>query len=104
MAQSGDCQQEALGTGGDTATDCGLCITQRTEDPAWPGRQKKKKYISCLIYMTVIFCSVCICMHCKTYGGACFVVVVVCLFSPHCELCALYALQCTLSFWKASCK
>ena len=27
----------------DTAADCGLRLTDRTEDLAWPGRQKKKK-------------------------------------------------------------
>ena len=43
MAQSGGCPQEALGTGGDTAADCGLGLTQQTEDLAWPGTQKKKK-------------------------------------------------------------
>ena len=43
MDQSGGCPQEALGTGWDTAADCGLRLTHRTEDLAWPGTQKKKK-------------------------------------------------------------
>ena len=43
MAQSGGCPQEALGTGWDTAADCGLCPTHQTEDLAWLGTQKKKK-------------------------------------------------------------
>ena len=37
--------QEALGTGRDTATDCGLCLTHRTENPGWPGPKKKKKAV-----------------------------------------------------------
>ena len=43
MAQSGGCPQEALGTGWDTAADCGLRLTHQIEDLAWPGTQKKKK-------------------------------------------------------------
>ena len=43
MAQSGGGPQEALGTGWDTAADCGLRLTHRTENLAWPGTQKKKK-------------------------------------------------------------
>ena len=43
MAQSGGRLQEALGTGWDTAADCGRRLTHRTEDLAWLGTQKKKK-------------------------------------------------------------
>ena len=43
MAQSGGGPQEALGTDWDTAADCGLRLTHRTENLAWPGTQKKKK-------------------------------------------------------------
>ena len=32
MAQSGGCPPEALGAGGDTVADCGLCLTPRTEN------------------------------------------------------------------------
>ena len=35
--------QEGLGTSWDTAADCWLRLTHRTEDLAWPGTQKKKK-------------------------------------------------------------
>ena len=42
-AQSGGGPQEALGTGWDTAADCGLRLTHRTENLAWPGTQKKKR-------------------------------------------------------------
>ena len=42
MAQSGGGPQEALGIGWDTAADCGLRLTHRTENLAWPGTQKKK--------------------------------------------------------------
>ena len=42
MAQSSGCQQEALGTHGDTAADCRLCLTHQTKNLAWPGTQKKK--------------------------------------------------------------
>ena len=42
MAQSNGCPQEALGTGWDTAADCGLHLTHRTEDLAWLGTRKKK--------------------------------------------------------------
>ena len=42
MTQSGGCPQEPLGTGLDTAADCGLCLTHRTEDLAWLGTHKKK--------------------------------------------------------------
>ena len=45
MAQSGGGPQEALGTGRDTAADCGLRLTHWTENLAWPGTQKKKKKI-----------------------------------------------------------
>ena len=44
MAQSGGCPQEALGTGWDTAADCGLHLTDQTDDLAWLGIQKKKAY------------------------------------------------------------
>ena len=44
MAQSGGCPQEALGTGWNTAADCGLRLTHWTEDLVWPGIQKKKKF------------------------------------------------------------
>ena len=43
MAQSSGGPQEALGTGWDTVADCGLRLTHRTENLAWPGTQKKKK-------------------------------------------------------------
>ena len=43
MAQSGRCLWEALGTSGDTATDCRLCLTHWTENIAWPRMQKKKE-------------------------------------------------------------
>ena len=43
MAQSNGCLQEALGTGWDTAANCGLCFTHQTDDLAWTGTQKKKK-------------------------------------------------------------
>ena len=57
MAQSDGCPQEALGTGWDTAADCGLCLTHRTEDPAWPGRQKKKKNKkTCPLLDTLVLC------------------------------------------------
>ena len=46
MAQSGGCPQEALGSGQDTAADCRLRLTHRTEDIAWPGTQKKKKCLA----------------------------------------------------------
>ena len=39
MAQS---HREALGTGGDTAADCGLCLPHRTENLAWPGTQTNR--------------------------------------------------------------
>ena len=42
MAQSGGCPQEALGTGRDTAADCGLRLIHRIEDLAWPGTQKQE--------------------------------------------------------------
>ena len=61
MAQSGGCPQEALGTSWDTATDCGLRLTHRTEDLAWPGTQKKKKknmvrlmYVKSLFHQKVV--------------------------------------------------
>ena len=44
MVQSGGCPQEALGTGWDTAANCGLRLTHRTEDLAWPETQKKKNW------------------------------------------------------------
>ena len=43
MAQSGGGPQEALGTSWDTVANCGLHLTHRTENLAWPGKQKKKK-------------------------------------------------------------
>ena len=49
MAQFGGCPQKALGTRGDTAADCGLRLTPRTEDLAWPGTQKKKKVHNLLV-------------------------------------------------------
>ena len=48
MAQSGGCPQEALGTGWDTAADCGLRLTHRTEDLTWLGTQKKKNPRRCI--------------------------------------------------------
>ena len=42
-AQSGGCPQKALVTCRDTVADCGLRLTHRTEDLAWPGTQKRKK-------------------------------------------------------------
>ena len=50
MAQSGGCQQEALGTASDTVADCGLRLTHRTEDLAWPGTQKKRKHVPWTVY------------------------------------------------------
>ena len=43
MAQSGECPQEALGTGGDTVADCELSVSHRAENLAWMGTLKKKK-------------------------------------------------------------
>ena len=42
MVQSSGCQEEALGTGGDTLADCGVCLTHQTENLAWPRIRKKK--------------------------------------------------------------
>ena len=47
MVQSSGCTQESLGTTGDTAADCGLRLTHRSEDLAWPGTQKKYEDLHC---------------------------------------------------------
>ena len=43
MVQSGGCQQEALGSGWDTAADCGPHLTHRTEDQTWPGTEEEEE-------------------------------------------------------------
>ena len=48
MAQSGGWPKEALGTSWDTVVDCGLRLTRRTEDLAWPGMQKMMKKKNCM--------------------------------------------------------
>ena len=42
-APSAGCPQEDLGAGCDTAADCRLRLTHRTEVLVWTGTQKKKK-------------------------------------------------------------
>ena len=47
MGQSYGGTQEVLGTGGNTATARGLCLTHWTLNLAQPGTQKKKKKRMC---------------------------------------------------------
>ena len=56
MAQFGGCPQQAVGTGWDTAADCGLYLTHQTEDLAWLGTQKKKNPVRRM--KSAICCSV----------------------------------------------
>ena len=58
MTQSSGCLQEALGTSWDTAADCGLRLTHRTEDLAWPETQKKKTDYTRFCMCVCVFCFV----------------------------------------------